>query len=189
MVGHCHGHLPNAFVELNTMYNMLCLTKKGGFITLKHNHIRNATAELLSQVTKDVKIEPVLQSLTGETFEQRTANTSDNAPLDISARGFWTKYQMAFFDVRIFDPNATGYNAQSLKRCYINNDKEKKRQYNMRVLQVENGSFTPLVFSINGGMSREASKRYSRIAEILSEKGDEPYSLIMSWIRRKLSCY
>ena len=40
----------------------------------------------------------------------------------------------------------------------------------MRVLQVENGSFTPLVFSINGGMGREASKCYSRIAELLSEK-------------------
>ena len=53
--------------------------KKGSFITLRHSHIRNATTELLSQVTKDVKMEPVLQSLTGETFEQRTANTSNDA--------------------------------------------------------------------------------------------------------------
>ena len=44
--------------------------KKGGFITLRHNHIRNLTAELLSQVTNDMKIEPVLQSLTAETFDQ-----------------------------------------------------------------------------------------------------------------------
>ena len=71
----------------------------GGFITLRHNHIRNVTAELLSEVTKDVKIDPVLQSLTGETFEQRIANTSNDARLDISGKRFWTKYQMAFFDV------------------------------------------------------------------------------------------
>ena len=45
----------------------------------KHNHIRNVTTELLIQVTKDVKIEPVLQSLTGETFDHRTVNTSENA--------------------------------------------------------------------------------------------------------------
>ena len=47
----------------------------------------------------------------------------------------------------------------------------------MRVLQVENGSFTPIVFSINGGMGRISviRKRY------------KPYSLTMSWIRRKLS--
>ena len=61
--------------------------KKGGFITVRHNHIRNITAELLSQVTKDVKIEPALLSLTSETFEQQTANKSDDAWLDISARG------------------------------------------------------------------------------------------------------
>ena len=51
--------------------------RKGGFITLRHNHIRNVTTELLSQVIKDVKLEPLQQSLTGETFVQRTANTSD----------------------------------------------------------------------------------------------------------------
>ena len=94
---------------------------------------------------------------------------------------------MAFFDVRVFDPNAKRNSAQRQK-YYINNEKEKKRQYNKRVLQVENGSFTPLVFSINVRMGREASKCYSRIAEILSdEKRDEPYSLTMSLIRRKLS--
>ena len=125
---------------------------------MRHNHIRNVTAELLSQVSKDVKIEPVLQSLIGKTFKQRTANTSDDARLDVSAREFWTKYQMAFFDVRIFDPNAKSYSAQSLERYYINNRKEKKQQYNMRLLQVENGSFTALVFSINGGIGRKASK-------------------------------
>ena len=28
----------------------------------------------------------------------------------------------------------------------------KKREYNERILEVENGSFTPLVFGTNGGM-------------------------------------
>ena len=78
--------------------------------------------------------------------------------MEISARGFWTKYKMTFFDVKIFDPDAKSYSAQSLQICYINNKQEKKRQYNIRNLQVENGSFTSLVFSVNGGMDREASK-------------------------------
>ena len=159
------------------------LSCKGSFVTLRHNHIRNITAELLSQVTKDVKIDPVPQSLslTGEIFKQQTANTSHDAQLDISAWGFWTKYHMAFFNVRIFGTNAKRYSTQSCQICYNNNEKEKRSQYNMRVLQVENGSVTPLVFSINGGTSREASKCYSRIAEMLSEKRDKPYSLTMSW--------
>ena len=100
--------------------------KKGGFITLRYNHIRNETAELPSQATKDIKIEPVLKSLTGETFEQRTANTSEDARLDISARGFWTKSQIPFIDIRVFDPHAKRYGALSLQRCYINNKKRKE---------------------------------------------------------------
>ena len=116
-----------------------------------------------------MKIEPVLQSLTGETFVQQTANKSYSAQIDIRARGFWTKHQMAFFGVMVFDSNTKRYSAQSLQRCYINNKKEKKYQYN-RVLQVENGSFTPLVYSINGRMVREASKSYSQIDEMLFEK-------------------
>ena len=92
---------------------------------------------------------------------------------------------MAFFDVRVFD--AKMYGAQSLQRCYIKNEKEKKRQHNMGVLLVENGSFPTLVFSINEEMDREASKCYSRIADMLSGKRYEPYSITMSWIRRKLS--
>ena len=31
---------------------------------------------------------------------------TDEARLDISVRGFWTKYQMAFIEVRVLEPNA-----------------------------------------------------------------------------------
>ena len=72
--------------QYNVQHALSC--KKGGFITLRYNHIKNVTAELLSQLIKDMKLEPVLQSLTGEIFEQRTENTSDDIRLDISAKGF-----------------------------------------------------------------------------------------------------
>ena len=32
------------------------------------------------------------------------------------------------------------------------NDQKKKRAYNERILQIDHGTFTPLVFSINGSM-------------------------------------
>ena len=54
------------------------------------------------------------------------------------------------------------------------------------ILQVENGNFTSLVFLVNGGMGKEANKCYCRIAEKLAEKWDEPYSVMMSWIQRKI---
>ena len=74
-------------------------------MTLRHNQLRDDNAEMLQEVTNDVRIEPTLQPLTGE--EQSVGgNVSVEARADISTRGFWCRGQRAFFDVRIFDPNA-----------------------------------------------------------------------------------
>ena len=54
-------------------------------------------------------------------------------------------------------------------------------------MNVELGCFTPLVFSANGGMSRECKKFYSRLAETISAKRKEEYAIMMSWLRRKIS--
>ena len=42
--------------------------KKGGFVSLWHNHVRNVTTTLLNQVCKDMREKPQLQQLTGETL-------------------------------------------------------------------------------------------------------------------------
>ena len=52
-------------------------------------YIRNTIANLLTQFCKDVRVEPQLQPLSGETFFEKAANKSDQARVDISARGFW----------------------------------------------------------------------------------------------------
>ena len=100
--------------------------KKGGFINVRHNDVRDLTACLLTKVCKDVSVEPLLTPLTGENIEIRSAKIGDEARLDIGARDICVKRQKAFFDVRIFDPNASRYVTQSLQRCYARNEKEKK---------------------------------------------------------------
>ena len=40
--------------------------KKGGFVTLTKNELRDNISETLQEVTNDVRIEPILQPLTGE---------------------------------------------------------------------------------------------------------------------------
>ena len=152
--------------------------KKGGFISLRHNQIRDLTANLLKTICHDVLIEPTLQQLTGESLHERTANITDDARLDIAARGFWISGQRAFFDIRVFNPMARRYESQELNKAYEINEREKKRQYNERILQVEHGSFTPLVMTALGGMGREASKFYSRLSESIAEKRKERYSAI-----------
>ena len=66
-------------------------------------------------------------------------------------------------------------------------EEEKKRKYQQRVLDVEMGSFTPLVFGTNGGMGADCNCFLKRLAEKLSEKNDEPYYITITWIRRLLS--
>ena len=41
-------------------------SKKGGFISLRHNHLGNITVTLLKEVSKDIRVEPQLQELIGE---------------------------------------------------------------------------------------------------------------------------
>ena len=100
----------------NVDHAMVCA--KGGFPTLRHNEIRDITADLLTEVCHDVAIEPMLQPLTGEKFQKKTANMSDEARLDLSARGVWTKGDRAFFDVRVFYPNARSNSQGSLRSAF-----------------------------------------------------------------------
>ena len=157
--------------------------KKSGFVSLRHKSLRDLTASLLNKTCKDVCVEPPFTPLTGEEFNEKTVN---NARLYVKARGFWQVGQLAFFDLRVFNPLAERYANQSLKKCYELNEKKKKRVYAERVLQVEHGSFTPLVFLAMGGMGRETTKFYSRLVEILADKKNTQYSFMMAWLKRKI---
>ena len=70
--------------------------------------------------------------------------------------------------------------------AYKKHENEKKRAYNDRVLEVEKGTFTPLVFSTSGGMGEEATAFNKRLASLLSEKKGNSYSDTISFIRRRL---
>ena len=106
--------------------------------------IRDLTANLLKIIRHDVLIEPTLQQLTGESLHERNVNITGEARVDIVARGFWISGQWTFFNIRVFNPIARGYGSQELTKAYEINEREKKRQFNERILEVEHGSFTPL---------------------------------------------
>ena len=53
------------------------------------------------------------------------------------------------------------------------------------VIELEHGSFTPLVFGTNGGM--ECCKCISKLAIKLSEKRNESYSTVIAWLKTRLS--
>ena len=102
---------------------------KGGFLSIRHNEIRDYTAKLMTEVCHDVCVEPTLQPVTGEVFSNVTAISVDGARLDIAANGFWGgRFERAFFDVRVFNPFASS-NRQPLPTCYRKHENQKKRAY------------------------------------------------------------
>ena len=84
-------------------------------------------------------MEPPLTPLTGEGLPSGS-NIADDARLDIAARGFWEKCEMAFFVIRVFNPYATTHLNQNLNAAFTRNEREKKRQYNQRCIQNEHAS-------------------------------------------------
>ena len=160
---------------------------KGGFPTLRHNEVRDLTAALMTEVCHDVCVEPHLQPLTGESLDGASAITTDGARLDVAANGFWGgRHERAFFDVRVFNPHAQS-NHQPIATCYRKHENTKKRAYEQRVREVEHGSFTPLVLSLTGGMGCAATVCYKRLASLIAQKRDQPYSRTMAWVRCCLS--
>ena len=163
---------------------MIC--KRGGLVIQRHNEIRDLQAELLDMVCYDVQVEPALQPITGEELD-RGANQAPDARLDVHCRGFWERQRAAFFDIRVCHPNADSYKDLSPKQIYRIHENEKKRKYNSRVTEIEQGTFTPLVFTTTGGMADECLRYHSRLAELLSAKKQESYATTISWVRAKVS--
>ena len=99
-----------------------------------------------------VEIQPVLQDITGEELN-RGANTTPDARLDIVARRFWERQRSAFFGVRICHPNVDSYRDMDLSQIHNQHETEKKRQYASQILEVEQATLPPLVFSTTSGMA------------------------------------
>ena len=55
-------------------------------------------------------------------------------------------------------------------KIYRIHENEKKRKYNSRATEIEQGTFTPLVFTTKGGIADECLRYHSRLAELLSAK-------------------
>ena len=69
---------------------------------------------------------------------------------------------------------------------YEHHEKLKKKEYNARILEIEKGSFTPLVFSCSGGTAPEAAKFIKALANKISKKKQEQYCHVVNFIRRRI---
>lgn len=168
---------------------LFCLLNchRGGFVNARHDTIRDVECELLKTVVHDVECEPMLQPVVNREGYARTAILENDARLDVRARGFWRHGQNAYFDVRVTNADSSSQQNSSIKAVLHKHELEKKRGYNRRVMEVEHGTFTPLVFTTSGVMGYECSIFHKALAEKLSVKRNERYEVIMRYLRVKFS--
>ena len=172
--------------DINTInHSLIC--KKGGYVSMRHNSLVQVIAKMLVTAgCKDVMTEPQLLPTAGVILPPGS-NTADNARADVSARGIWNPLERAFLDIRVYHAQApSNRNLKTIPRMYSHHEAAKKRAYNARVIQVEKGVFTPIVFSTSGGMGEEAKTFCKKIAEKMAQKTGQRYSETITFIRKRL---
>ena len=91
-----------------------------------------------------------------------------------------------FSILELCTPNSPSYVNKPIENIYKAHEQEKKRKYNERVIQIEKGSFTPIVGSTFGGWGKEADRHHKRIASLIALKSNEDYADVIGYIRTRL---
>ena len=167
--------------ENSINHAMICA--KGGYNIMRHNALRDTEATLLSEVCKDVKIEPKLLATENEDLK---GNVKPGAHPDISARGLWSACEKTYFDVMVSHPTADSYMKMNVQQIYKKGEDLKKSTYGDRIRNVEKASFTPLIFTTTGGMGPECMRFNKRLAEKIANKQKEKYSHVVRHIRTRI---
>ena len=149
-----------------------------------HSLVRCHVFYLLRKLHSDVETEPELQPITTERLR---GLSNDQCTPDIRARGVWRDAQNAYFDIRVTNNSSESQKHLPIKTILMKHEKEKKRSYNSRIMNVEHGTFTPLVFSVLGAEGPETSTFHRCIATKIASKTEGRYEKVLSLIRCKLS--
>ena len=97
----------------------------------------NLLTSLIGKVCTKVEVEPQVQPLDNKQFNLRRAVTSPEARLDFKAGGLWSCGVTAFSDVRVMHVNSKCNKGKAISTIFKEQEDEKKRKYQQRVLDVE----------------------------------------------------
>jgi len=152
----------------------------GGLVCQRHNEVRDAVCDLASLAWGQVQKEPVV-------CEEKLDDPSSMALIvDVRVCGVWQSQVDALFDVRVVDMDAPSYQSHSPQAVLHIAEVEKRRKYGA-ACQARRASFTPLCFSVGGLFRPEADYFLRRFADSLSTKWDKNYSVVMGYVRSRLS--
>jgi hypothetical protein len=180
---HCDG----CGERFTTAHAMSC--HRGGLITHRHNDLVTTWGQLCGQALtpSTVTDEPLIQPRRDLPLDG-TPCLAPPADLrgDLAVHGFWTRGQTAIFDVRITDTDQPSHRNTDPAKVLLRQENEKKTKYGALCTAMRR-SFTPLVFSVDGLIGKEAKAASKRLASALAGKWKRSYSEVCGFVRSRLS--
>jgi hypothetical protein len=180
---HCNG----CGDRFTTEHAMSC--PKGGLIIHQHNDLVTTWGQLCGQALtpSTVSDEPLIQP----SRDIPLVGTTQTVPApelrgDLAVHGFWTRGQTAIFDVRITDTDQPSNRNTNPSKVLLRHEKEKKDKYGALCIARQR-TFTPLVFSVDGLLGKEATAASKRLASCLAAKWKRSYSELCAYVRSRLS--
>ena len=122
-----------------------------------------------------------------QNYKRLNGLTGDNARPNTRARVVWRQGQNAFFDILLTNTNARSQKHLPVNAILKKHEKEKKENCNSRIINVEHGTFTPLIFSLTGGEGPGTSVFHKHIAQSIANKTEEKFEKVQTLIRCKLT--
>ena len=163
--------------------------KKGGQVLARHDDLKHEWRTLCTQAVgkSNVFDEPSLKTSQDvrDAGAKQHAEPDEELRGDIAVHGFWKSGNCGIFDVRVTDTDAPYQLDVPPEDCLARHEKEKKKRYLRHCLDRKR-SFTPLVFSVDGLLSRECTAAMRRLATLLAAKWSSPYSQVCGFVRARL---
>ena len=164
----------------------LLVCKKGGYVHIRHDALVKVEAEIMREAgCKNVVIEQHLIPTKGDHLKARTEKGVQSR-MDVAATGVFSPMERTFFDVRVTHPNAPSNRSIPPNKLYVRHEMEKKVKYEERIIQIEKGSFCPLIFSTSGGVGPLCDNVHKKLAGRIATKRKESYGDVIRFIRTRL---
>ena len=172
--------------RFTTEHAMSC--RKGGLILHRHNDMVTTWGQLCGQALTPSTIsdKPLIQPSRDVHLADNTrTKPSPELRGDLAVHGFWSRGQTAIFDVRITDTDQPCNRNTDPAKVLLHHEKEKKDKYGALCI-ARPRTFTPLVFSIDGLLGKEATAASKRLASSLAAKLKRSYSEVCGFVRSRL---
>ncbi len=101
--------------------------------------------------------------------------------------GFWSRMRSAFFDFVGYNPYAKSYRDKTLEQNFRNLEQKKRREYEQRINEVEHADFSPMAYSITGGLGPQADIVTKRLSVRIAAKQEIPKLVAAGWINCRIS--